>query len=148
MTALAWQRKLNHVFESAGADIVLEQWVILVNLQHHNDIVQGNLADMLMRDKSFMTRIVDDLEDRGLVKRQRDPEDRRRWRIHLTARGSRFVDKLVGLVVQTSREAEQELGEKELQTTRHVLRHMFANLTGHSIDRCWAKLKSKEAASD
>lgn len=136
MTAIAWQRSLNEAFTRAGADIVLEQWVILVNLQQHNDAVQGSLADMLMRDKSFMTRIVDDLENRGLVQRRRDPSDRRCWRIHLTKKGNQFVNGLMDLVVQTSRQAESGLRRAQLDNSRTVLRRMFLNLTGSSVDSC------------
>lgn len=144
MTAIAWQRSLNEAFTRAGADIVLEQWVILVNLQHHNDVVQGSLADMLMRDKSFMTRIVDDLESRGLVQRRRDPSDRRCWRIHLTKTGNQFVNGLMDLVVQTSRQAESGLSKAQLDSSRTVLRRMFLNLTGSPVDSCLPKAGEPE----
>jgi DNA-binding MarR family transcriptional regulator len=144
MTAVAWQRRLNDVFAEAGVNIVLEQWIILVNLFYHNDVVQGSLANMLMRDKSFMTRIVDDLEGRELVQRRRDPADRRRWRIHLTDRGRRFVKPVLDIVIRTSHLAQSGLANEKLDCTREVLRHMFRNLTGYSVESCWGKVEEDQ----
>jgi len=45
------------------------------------------LAERLAADPPYVTLIVDDLEDRGLVRRMPHPEDRRAKLVELTARG-------------------------------------------------------------
>jgi DNA-binding MarR family transcriptional regulator len=60
------------------------QWKTLVMLSRHEGINQGGLADLLEVEPITLCRMVDRLEDAGLVERRRDPADRRAWRIYLT----------------------------------------------------------------
>ena len=48
---------------------------------------QQALADALGVHRSAMVALVDDLEERGLAERRRDPADRRAYTLHLTAEG-------------------------------------------------------------
>jgi DNA-binding MarR family transcriptional regulator len=48
---------------------------------------QQALADALGVHRSAMVALVDDLEQRGLAERRRDPADRRAYTLHLTAEG-------------------------------------------------------------
>ena len=48
---------------------------------------QQALADALGIHRSAMVALVDDLEQRGLAERRRDPADRRAYTLHLTAEG-------------------------------------------------------------
>lgn len=48
----------------------------------------GVLVDRLLSDNSKMTRMVDQLEARGLAQRRQDAEDRRAWQVYLTAAGA------------------------------------------------------------
>jgi DNA-binding MarR family transcriptional regulator len=48
----------------------------------------GVLVDRLLSDNSKMTRMVDQLEARGLAQRRQDAEDRRAWQVYLTDAGA------------------------------------------------------------
>lgn len=60
------------------------QWKALLMLSRHEGINQGGLADLLEVEPISLCRMVDRLEEAGLVERRRDPADRRAWRIYLT----------------------------------------------------------------
>ena len=62
------------------------QWRTLTTLSRHEGINQGGLADLLEVEPITLCRMIDRLEEAGLVERRRDPEDRRAWRIFLTAK--------------------------------------------------------------
>lgn len=53
----------------------------------------GELADAEQVSPPTMSRVVKALEERGLVRRRTDPEDRRALRIAATARGRRVLEK-------------------------------------------------------
>ncbi len=60
------------------------QWKTLFILSRNEGINQGGLADLLEVEPITLCRMIDRLEESGLVERRRDPSDRRAWRIYLT----------------------------------------------------------------
>lgn len=52
---------------------------------------QREVADIVMLHPSDMVALIDHLEGHGLVRRLRDPEDRRRYQVSLTAEGRRVL---------------------------------------------------------
>jgi DNA-binding MarR family transcriptional regulator len=60
------------------------QWHTLSILKRNEGCNQGMLADLLEVEPITVGRMIDRLEEAGLVERRRDPADRRVWRIHLT----------------------------------------------------------------
>ena len=61
---------------------------------------QGQLGALLDVSAATVVQIVDHLEERGLVTRERDPADRRVYRLHLTADAERVVEEATELSVQ------------------------------------------------
>jgi len=60
------------------------QWRTLKILERSEGINQGHLAEMLEVEPITACRMIDRLEESGLVERRRDPGDRRAWQIFLT----------------------------------------------------------------
>lgn len=58
---------------------------------------QRELADALGMHPPRLVALIDELEDRGLVARERDPGDRRNYAISLTAEGRRALAELAGV---------------------------------------------------
>lgn len=70
------------------------QWRVLKFLQRGEGINQGGLADLLEVEPITLCRMIDRLEEAGLVERRRDPADRRAKRIFLTERARPLLDDL------------------------------------------------------
>jgi MarR family transcriptional regulator, transcriptional regulator for hemolysin len=62
----------------------LAQLKILERLQREPEISQNELAGITELSPMTVARLVDRLEELGLVKRRADPKDRRMWRLQLT----------------------------------------------------------------
>jgi DNA-binding MarR family transcriptional regulator len=58
---------------------------------------QRGLADALGMHAPRLVGLIDELEDRGLVARERDPEDRRNYAISLTREGRQALAELAGV---------------------------------------------------
>ncbi len=59
------------------------QWGILIWLERQPGITQKELAEFLEVEPITAARLVDRLENRGMVERRHDERDRRVWRLHL-----------------------------------------------------------------
>src|SRR5699024_7887497 len=57
---------------------------LLTHLSLHDGQAQQRLADAMGIHRNAMVGIIDELEERGLVRRQRHPDDRRAHAVHLT----------------------------------------------------------------
>jgi DNA-binding MarR family transcriptional regulator len=68
-----------------------------------------------------MMQIVDDLEERGYVRRVQDPEDARAKVVRLTARGRRYVAEARRAVAALEARARRELGERRYEALRGAL---------------------------
>src|SRR5438067_4129792 len=62
-------------------------WAVLSELAEAGPRPQIDLATATRTDRTVMTYLLDDLEEKHLIERTRDPSDRRSYQIHLTRRG-------------------------------------------------------------
>src|ERR1700676_3869767 len=83
----------------AGSDITATQWVVLMHLRDGLAINATDLCSQLRHDSGALTRVIDQLEARGLVQRERSREDRRAVQLRLTDAGVATVAALVPRVV-------------------------------------------------
>jgi len=82
-----------------GEDISFTQWRVLMCLRDGFANTCADLSRELSHDKGSMTRLVDQLENRGFIRRQRDREDRRIVFVTLTPAGRAAVDRLIPKLV-------------------------------------------------
>jgi MarR family transcriptional regulator, lower aerobic nicotinate degradation pathway regulator len=71
----------------AEADLTARQAGILTMVTESGPMTQKALGDALRIDRTTMVALIDDLEDKGYVTRQRHPRDRRAFLVHPTAAG-------------------------------------------------------------
>jgi DNA-binding MarR family transcriptional regulator len=70
-----------------GYALSLSQAFALHELDTGTPLSQRVLAERLQLEKSSVSRMAADMERKGLLVRERDPEDRRQYRLRLTDRG-------------------------------------------------------------
>jgi len=112
---------------------------ILAVLDEGQRETQGAIADALGYDKGQLVGLLDELEDAGLVVRQRDQADRRRHVVQMTPAGRKTLDKLRRLTAQIEDDFLAPLGEKE----RAQLHATLLRLAEHHLPHCRMPLKTK-----
>jgi DNA-binding MarR family transcriptional regulator len=78
-----------------GTPVSVSEGLALAELAHQAPPSQQQLADRLQLEKSSVSRLVANLEARGLVSRQRDPANRRWSQVTLTDRGRATATQLI-----------------------------------------------------
>jgi DNA-binding MarR family transcriptional regulator len=118
---------VNCKLTKAGHDITCEQGSILFNLGKKNGQSQQELAGLVCKDKTTMTRLIDNMEKRNLVVRIPDKTDKRQKLIYLTKKGQNLQDKLLVVIQQTSQEAQKSINPKDLEICKKVLHQVYEN---------------------
>ncbi len=80
-------------------ELSFSQWTTLVALHNGQITTAGDLAHNICHDAGSLTRLIDQMEKRGLVGRERSESDRRVVTLTLTARGRAVVEALAPKVM-------------------------------------------------
>jgi DNA-binding MarR family transcriptional regulator len=120
---------------AVGLGVTRAQWKVLFRLTRQPGLRQIELADMLDIEPITLSRIIDRLEEAGLVERAADPADRRAWRLHVTAKAQPIVEKLRAVADDMIAEAFGGIDPKDIETTRRVLGRVRENLCGAAMNR-------------
>ena len=112
---------------AVGMGVTRAQWKVLFRLSRRPGLRQIELADMLDIEPITLSRIVDRLEEAGLVERVADPADRRAWRLHVTAQAQPLVVKLRAVADEMIADAFAGIDPKEIEITRAVLGRVREN---------------------
>ena len=67
-------------------DVSFVQWVILMHLRDGISMTAAELSQHLCHDSGALTRVIDQMEERNLIRRQRSTEDRRMVSLELSDR--------------------------------------------------------------
>ena len=112
---------------AVGLGVTRAQWKVLFKLSRQPGLRQIELADLLDIEPITLSRIVDRLEEGGLVERVADPADRRAWRLHVTARAQPLVAKLRALADEMTSDAFAGIDPKHIEIMRQVLGRVREN---------------------
>jgi len=104
------------------------QWRTLTTLARHEGVNQGGLAELLEVEPITLCRMIDRLEEAGLVERRRDPADRRAWLIFLTAKAHPLLTQLRGLADGMIEDALSGLDNAKRTELTQTLGAIRANL--------------------
>lgn len=110
-------------------DLTSAQWIPLWQLSlGHADTAQG-LAALMNMDAGAMTRLIDRLESKGLLARERSQDDRRVVRLRLTAAGREVVGHIPPVLAEVNNEALEGFTKEEFKLLQALLLRMHATLS-------------------
>jgi len=109
-------------------DITFELLEVVLYLHRKDGANQQELADMMIKDKSSMTYIIDNLVKRELVKRLEDENDKRSKRIYLTEKGKELKASLDPWITEIYEKATNNIRATEIERSIALIKSMNQNL--------------------
>jgi MarR family transcriptional regulator for hemolysin len=127
--AYLFRARIEEVLAENGSTLSPEESALLMVLvESEQPLRRGEFAEIMLRDKTTITRQLDGLEAKGLVRRKPDPSDARAVLISPTAKGTRQIKRLLPHF-QTLRDSLRNgLTAEEWATGMKVMRQMKDNL--------------------
>ena len=116
----------NNIFEKVN-DITVDQAIILFLLKEHPEFSQKKIAAILFKDNASVTRMINLIVSKGYLKRSINEENRRRFKLEITAKGSRVLFDLAPIISNNRKKALQGLTEEELIQMEATLKKIILN---------------------
>ncbi len=124
--ARAFAREISQRIAAHGAS--RGQWSVLMFLWAQEGQTQRELSRQVAIEDATMVRTIDRMERDGLVRRERNPQDRRQIKIFLTEKGWALRDTLVPEAIAGNQSALRGLSEDEQRQLLDLLRRVIGAL--------------------
>jgi len=111
------------------------EWRALASLHDEDGQMITRLAALALMEQSAMTRVIERLEDRQLVRRAGDSRDRRRVRVCLTPEGRKLLEKLIPQARAHEAGLLAALPAGHRDAIKPLLAGLLASLPGNALTR-------------
>jgi DNA-binding MarR family transcriptional regulator len=126
---LATRAHLDDMFRPIGLTAL--QYTALTVLERHPNLSSAQLARNSFVTAQSMADMITALEERKLIVRHRDPDDRRRLVLALTANGRKLLSRHRGKVVALEEQMLDGISGTQRRELRRILLACRANLAEH-----------------
>jgi DNA-binding MarR family transcriptional regulator len=106
----------------------LQMWRVLAALRERDGRRMGDLSETTSIEVSTLTRLVDNMEKKGLVARRRDAGDARVVALHVTPAGRRLTQRIIPIAERYERVALASFTAAEADTLKAALRRLYSNM--------------------
>jgi DNA-binding MarR family transcriptional regulator len=104
-------------------------WLVLCCLWQKDGLPTSSIGEQLQQVGGTLTGVLDRMEERGLVRRERDSSDRRIWRIWLTDAGKELEKILPPIAAELREEAMRGISAGDRELFSQLLNKAISNLS-------------------
>ena len=111
----------------APLDISHAQWIVVLLVGDGVAATAAELCKILIYDPGAMTRLLDRLEKKGVLRRVRASSDRRAVRLELTASGKKLYPRIAQTLVGVFNRLLRGFRKSEVRQLEELIERMVAN---------------------
>ncbi len=128
-TGVLWRVMALQKYAACGYEITPEQYLILsIIMDSGGELYQRQISEITYKDRPNVTRIINILEEKGLVKRIEDVNKRKVYKIAVTQEGIELRKKIQPTMWELRANATQGIEEEDLQNALKILEQMLKNM--------------------
>ncbi len=135
-TLIPWVARLNleftylsnKKFREQHINLSKEQWVVLKHLNQQDGLTQNDLAFITHRDKTSMTRLINNMEKKGYIRREICAQDRRINHIYIKPSGRDILYRTVPIMTELIRTMQDGIPSEIIEKTIETLKKVQNNL--------------------
>lgn len=113
--------------ELAAFDISAPQFIVLFSVANNEADSASKLCKSISYDPGAMTRMIDRLEQKGLIRRLQNPDDRRATNLELTDAGRALQPRLLAAKERVQAQFLRGFDAKDVQLLQGFLNRMIDN---------------------
>jgi MarR family transcriptional regulator for hemolysin len=119
--------QMNHL------DINRFYYALTVICYYDGELTQKALAEKLGKDKSIIVKVIDTLAEKGFVKREINPADRRQHLLRVTDKAKKAVPQIIAAFETINNRITEHISARDMEIFNSVLYKMKTNLGQISI---------------
>ena len=123
-TRMASRQAMQKLLKESNAGITFEMLQIMSCLWSEQGISQQILAERTAKDKACLTNLMTNLEKKGYVCRQENPNDRRNKLVFLTEEGEKFQQWIAPKLDDYYKRLEDIIGKEKIRQTEILLKEL------------------------
>lgn len=110
-----------------GYDITIDQGLVLNIIQNNPEISQQEIAKRAFKDHASVTRIIENMVEKNILKRDFHSEDRRRFLLTVTDLGLEIFNQIRPIVTNNRNQALKGISQEEIETLKNILHKITEN---------------------
>ncbi|MCW7493547.1 MarR family transcriptional regulator [Leptospira sp. 2 VSF19] len=123
-TVRALRRQFMRLASANGLDLYPEQWFVLVRLMKQPGCSQSDLGRDF-DDRPSMARALRNMEEKGWIKIQSNPEDGRKNQVYPTKKGSEIYQLMVAVVTEERKRMFKKLSSQDFKTFKRIIDQIY-----------------------
>lgn len=108
-------------------DITVDQCLLLIVLNKNSDYSQKEIAELIFKDNTSITRIIELMVKKEYLTRKINELDRRKFNLEITEKGKKTIELLTPVINKNRQDALKGLSENEIELLDKILIKILSN---------------------
>ena len=124
--------QFHEVVRSKGVRV--PEWRVMACLYDQDGLIVTHLAEYALLEQSRLTRVIDQMDNKGLVSRNAGIDDRRKVTVHLTANGKALAKELVALAKEHEKAILRLVDDTDAANLKPILQTLLSKLDASDLN--------------
>lgn len=122
-----YRKFAQHNISKKIKSMTVDQGMVLIFLNEYPTLTQKEIAKLVFKDNASMTRMINTMVKKKYLKRSMNNEDRRRFKIEITATGMKVLESLPPIIHHNRNSSLKGISKSELKQLEITLNKIKAN---------------------